>query len=104
MKLNQEIEVTVGDDGKIVLRQPTNKEWNEFTAARYPMKRGGARMVDKSNSARIHLFDKLITGIDNIEDESGSLTLETLDRLPDWIKQDVIFRALENREDIELKN
>jgi hypothetical protein len=104
MRLSNEIEVQVGDDGRIVLRQPTNKEWNEFTAARFPMKRGGQRMVDKSHIARVDLFDLIVVKIDNIEDGAGPITVDTKDRLPDWIKQDVIFRAFELREDIEVKN
>jgi len=104
LKLLDHIEVTVGDDGHIELRQPTNKEWDEFSNARFPVKRGGARMVDRSNKARIAFFDLLVTKIDNVEDSAGPITVDTKERLPDWLKQDVIFRAFENREDVEVKN
>lgn len=104
MKIDAQIEVIVGDDGEIVLRQPNNEEWNTFAKTRFPMRRGGQKPVDNSGPARVKFFDLLVVEISNIEDVTGPITMETKERLPEWIKTDVIFRAFENREDVELKN
>lgn len=97
------IEVNIGDDGLLILREPTNREWNEFVAARYPMIKGKPK--DRSNDARAELFDKLLVSIENIEDDDGQITRETAkDRIPVRIKAEAIFKALENEEVAEIKN
>ncbi len=98
MKISNEIEVRVGDDGLITLREPTNKEWNDFTASRYPTK--GRKTKDKSTPARADLFDKVVTKIEKIEDDTGPITVETKERLPNRIKSSAIFQAFED-EDVE---
>ena len=105
MDLRDEVEVTVGDDGKIWLREPSNSEWNHFVGARFKTKRGGQQLQDNSSRARVELFDTLFDRMENInEPKSKGGDPCTCATLPNWIKQDVIFRALEQREDIEVKN
>lgn len=102
-KLTKEIQVKVGEDGLIVLREPTNKEWNEFEADRYPVGKKN-RMKDNSGPARCNLFDKLVVKIENIEDDSGPITLESKDRFPARFKAQIIFDSFENGQEIDVKN
>jgi hypothetical protein len=101
-KLNGEIEVKVGDDGLIALRNPTNKEWNDFEAARYPLSRN--KIKNHALEARAELFDRVVVRIENIEDDQGPITLETRDRIPNRIKSSIIFRTFETDEEIDVKN
>jgi len=101
-KLSGEIEVKVGEDGLIVLRKPTNKEWNDFDAARYPVSRN--KIKNHAIEARAELFDKLVVRIENLEDDQGPITLETKARIPDRHKGVIIFKAFETDEEIEVKN
>ena len=102
-KLSNEIEVKVGPDGLLVLRNPTNKEWNCFEADRYPVGKRN-RMKDNSGSARVALFDLLLVRIENIEDGVGPITIETKDRFPGRMKSQIIFDAFETGQDIDIKN
>lgn len=105
MKLGTEITVQVGDDGVIALREPTPKEWNKFTAARYPIKRGGRGMSDNSAEARVALFDTVCIRIENIEDESGAaVTLESLEKIPVRLKGNIIFEVFEQRDDVTVQD
>ena len=102
-KLGKEIEVKIGEDGVIVLREPTNKEWNEFSAERYPVGRHN-KMKDNSGAARAVLFDTILTKVENIEDDEGPITLETKDRIPARLKGQIIFDAFETGSDVDVKN
>ena len=102
-KLQNEINVKIGDDGLIVLREPTNKEWNDFTADRYPVGRRN-KMKDNSGTARAELFDKLVVRIEKIEDNAGPITMETKERIPGRLKAQIIFDALESGNDVDVKN
>jgi hypothetical protein len=99
---NKEIEVKIGDDGLIVLRQPTNKEYNEFEAARYPVKRNVIK--DHAREARVAFFDLLLVRVEKIEDEQGAITVEEKHRIPERYKTRIVFNAFESNEEIEVKN
>jgi hypothetical protein len=99
-KISNEIEVKIGDDGLIVLRQPTNREYNEFEATRYPVKRNVIK--DHAREARVVFFDLLLVRVENID--QGPITIEAKDRIPERYKTRIIFNAFEANEDIELKN
>ena len=103
MKLSAEIKINIGEDGIVTLREPTNAEWNNFTAKRYPFGRRG-RMIDNSTEARVELFDKLILKIENLEDAQGLITIETKERMPARIKSSIIFNAFETEEVVDIKN
>ncbi len=102
MKLNDKNIVTIGDDGEIEFREPTNSEWNNFCSGRYPVQRGN-KVKDNSNQARVDLFNLLVVRIDNVEDGAGTITVETKERLPIRIKTAAIFEAFESSE-VEAKN
>jgi hypothetical protein len=102
MKIKKEIEVQVGEDGLVVFREPTNEEWNAFTAERYPVGRH-ARMKDNSAEARAKLFDKLAVRFDKLEDEIGPIAVEDKARIPMRLKASLIFTAFE-QDDIDVKN
>jgi hypothetical protein len=103
MKLSKEIEVKIGADGLIVLREPATKEWNEFTADRYQVGKRN-RMKDNSGQAREALFDLLLIKIENIEDDAGAITLETKDRIPARLKGQIIFDVFESGQEVDVKN
>jgi hypothetical protein len=102
MKFVEEIEIQVGEDGIVKLRQPTNEEWNQFCNERYEVGRHN-KLKDKGFQARVKLFDKLVTSIDNCEDSQGEITVESKDRFPSRLKAELIFNALEQNE-IDVKN
>ena len=66
-----------GDEGIAVLREPTNKEWNNFQAAQFRGK-GAVGMT----TARAQLFDAIVKDVRNIEDKKGPITIEGKDRIP----------------------
>jgi hypothetical protein len=101
-KLGNEIQIKIGEDGLIVLRQPTNREWNAFEAERYQLRRN--KIQDNASKARVALFDTLVVKIENVEDDQGPITLETKDRIPDRRKAEMIFKALEADDAVEVKN
>jgi hypothetical protein len=101
-KVGISVEIRIGEDGLIELREPTNREWNEFDQARYPINRNKVKY--NATAARAGLFDKLVIRLENIEDGKGKIGLEELDRIPDRVKADVIFKAFEQTEQVELKN
>ena len=101
MKFANERTITMGD-GTVILREPTNKEWNEFSSELLTFKRHG-KMRDESAEARGRLFDRLLVRLDNFEDEKGPITLETKDRFPLRFKSDIIFNAFQVSE-VDEKN
>jgi hypothetical protein len=101
-KVGASVEIRIGDDGLIELREPTNREWNEFDQARYPITRNKVKF--NATAARSNLFDKLVVRLENIEDYTGLIGLDGLDRIPDRVKADVVFKAFEQPEQVELKN
>lgn len=101
-KIGASIEIRVGEDGLIELREPTNREWNEFDQARYPISRNKVKF--NATAARVNLFDKLVIRLENIEDNNGPIGLEELGRIPDRVKADVVFKAFEQPGEIDLKN
>lgn len=102
-KIGAEIEVKIGEDGLIVLREPTNREWNQFESERYPVGRN-MKMRNNATAARAVLFDRLVLRIENLEDEQGPLGMETLARIPERMKSDIVFKSFEAAEQIEVKN
>lgn len=101
MKLTSEyrIELAVDKDTVVfVLRRPTNKELNDFLSDRYDVGRRG-RLKDRSIEARAEFFDLLLTGIENLEDESGApVGPEKKELIPTNWKSAVIFSAFEDIE------
>ena len=93
MLLKDEVEVKIGDEGIAVLREPTNKEWNNFQAAQFRGK-GAVGMT----TARAQLFDVIVTDIRNIEDKQGDITIEGKDRIPARIKAQCIVVGFEMSE------
>ncbi len=102
-KILKEVEVRVGTDGLIILREPTNKEWNEFEMERYSVGKRN-RMKDNSGPARCALFDLLLVRIENLEDSEGQITVESKARIPSRLKTQIIFDAFETGQEIDIKN
>ncbi|GEM_PF-6311144 len=102
-RIGASIEVKIGEDGLIELREPTNQEWNRFEAERYPIGRN-QKLRNNATAARAALFDRLVLRIDNLEDGQGKLGLDTLDRIPERLKSDIVFKAFESVEQVEVKN
>jgi len=102
MKFTKEISVQVEDDGLVVFREPTNEEWNDFAAERYPVGRH-AKMKDNSSAARANLFDKLAVRFENLNDDAGPIGIDDKARIPMRFKAETIFNAFEQNE-INLKN
>lgn len=92
-KFVKEHEIKIGEDGLIVLREPTNVEWARFSNDRASVSRGKVKL--SGAQARCRLFDKIIVRIENIEDDGGTITLETLDRIPDRVKEKCILERIE---------
>jgi len=84
------------DDGRITLREPTNKEWNDYDAARFEFSKKGRLKKDNQSAARSALFDKLAVSVDDIEDDMGPLTVSDLERIPARYKQRAIFLCFED--------
>jgi hypothetical protein len=104
MKFATERTIKIGTDGVVVLREPTNKEWNEFSTELITMRRHG-KARDASVEARGRLFDSLVTRLDNFEDDKGPITLETKDRFLLRLKSDIIFNTFQLSEsEIDEKN
>lgn len=90
--------VKIGADGVVGLREPTNEEWNNFSAELVSFKRHG-KVRDESVEARGLLFDRIVTRLDNFIDPSGApITLETKERFPLRIKSDIIFNTFQQSE------
>lgn len=104
-RLSKEIKasVKVGDEEVVfTLRQPTNKEINDFLGKRYQVK--GRKMDDKSVDTRIELFDTLLTDVQNLEDADGlPVTVDRKELIPGTWKNSIIFQQLESVE-VDLKN
>lgn len=101
-KIGNDVEVKVGEDGLIVLRRPTNAEWNKFEADRYPLHRN--KVTNAGLEARCALFDKLLVEVENVEDNQGPITVEGKDRIPNSMKGEIIFQAFESGSEVEVKN
>ena len=103
MKLQNKITVTVniGNEKVIfVLRRPTNQEVNEFQAKRFDIKKEDIK-------GRLELledyFDSLLVSVENLEDETGIVTVERKDAIPANWKQDIVAK-LELDAQIDIKN
>jgi hypothetical protein len=84
------------EEGRITLREPSNKEWNEYSARKMEFGKRGRGVKDRSGEARCELFDRIVTAIDNIEDGLGPICPETKDRLPARYKERAIFLCFED--------
>lgn len=94
-RFSNEHKIKVGDDGLVVLREPTNKEWETYTRDRVTVRRG--KVNTTSFKASCDLLDAVVTRIENIEDDDGNpVTLETLDRIPGRYKELWIVEAFES--------
>ena len=104
MKLQNKITATVTTANKevitFVLKRPTNQEINEFQAKRFD--------IDKADvKARLILledyFDSLLLSVENLEDDTGLVTIDRKDAIPANWKQDIIAK-LETDAQIDIKN
>lgn len=106
MKLTNEHRVALnfGDEQVVfTLRNPSNKELNDFMASRWDIKRRG-KLKDNTIEARAALFDKLLTGVENLEDTAGvPIGPDRPGEIPENWKSSVIFQLFEEVE-IEEKN
>jgi hypothetical protein len=96
--------VTVDEEDVVfTLRQPTNKELNQFLSDRYEIGKKN-RMKDTSLDARIGFFDKLLIKVENLVDANNvAITPERKDEIPANWKGGVIFNLFEDQ-DISIKN
>lgn len=85
-------------DGFFILREPTNKEWND-----YKKELVKTNFVNKNNftvetdiNAKDKLFDKICIEVINIEDDKGFITSNDLDRIPARYKQECIMQCIDN--------
>lgn len=105
-KLTKEIRAKVkvdGEDVVFVLRKPTNEELNGCLAKRYEVSKRGKDVKDASYLARVELFDQLLTGVENLEDDNGPITVGRKSEIPPNWKAEIVFKAFEDNE-IEIKN
>lgn len=102
-KLSKEHKVEYGGDAIIMMREPTNAEWNELNSERAKVGRKGRVSTAGALKARCKLFDKVVTSIENLEDDVGKITLETLERIPARLKEQWIIETFEadDGEDLE---
>ena len=104
MKLQNKITVTVTTANKeiitFILRRPTNQEINEFQAKRFDIKKEDIK-------GRLELledyFDSLLMSVENLEDETGIVTVDRKDAIPANWKQDISAK-LELDAQIDIKN
>ena len=104
MKLQNKITATVTTANKevitFVLKRPTNQEVNEFQAKRFDIDRSDVK-------ARLVLledyFDSLLLSVENLEDDTGLVTIDRKDAIPANWKQDIIAK-LETDAQIDIKN
>ena len=106
MKLKKEIKIalTIAEESVLfTLRKPTNEELNEFLGERYEVEKKG-KLKDKSLTARVALFDTLLTGVENLTDENDNpIGPDRKAEIPANWKGSVIFKAFEDME-IDEKN
>lgn len=89
-------EPVTADEGKIVLREPTNKEWNAYDGSRFEFTKKGRVKKGDQSAAKCELFDQIVTDVQNIEDGTGAITLSDLARIPARYKQRAIFMCFED--------
>lgn len=94
--------IKFGDEpAKFTARQPTNKEYNEYLADKSCMGSKSKKELQLHHDrARVNLFDKIITKIEDLEDETGPVTLERLDAVPLPAKVQFIAATID---DIEIE-
>jgi len=93
MKFTNEREFQVGDDGIIVVCEPTAKQLNQFNAAAYQYKKGKGMNNSTTVSARADLFDVIFVRCENLEDNEGPISEPS--RIPVRIKNDIILHFVE---------
>lgn len=102
-KISKEIRADIlinGEVASFVLRRPTNQEINEFEAER------NREIIEKSktSTARAELFDRILTNVIDLEDESGAITVERKDAIPANLKSNIILLKIENEFRFDVKN
>jgi hypothetical protein len=94
---------TILGDGILELKEPSNKEWNEYKHDSIKINRVNKKnaVIDMSgvDVARATLFDKICVGVVNLEDENGKITHNDLQRIPDRFKCEAIMKIFEVSED-----
>lgn len=94
MKLTKEIRINLGVGGEnftSVFRRPTNQELNEFFNERF-----GSDKKGDAVQARAAFYDKLLTGIEDLEADGAPVTPERKDLIPEAWKGLIVFEAFEN--------
>lgn len=95
------------DQGEFVLRHPSNREWNEYQAAKLEAHNTASETKVSMNDAMCDLFDKLVIKLENlIDNDNTPITMDNFkDRIYDKEKSGMIMRGVElNNQDIDLKN
>lgn len=103
-KLSKEHKVKYGEDAVIIMREPTNKEWNTLNSGRVKLGRKGRPDTSGGLKARCQLFDAVLTSIENLEDDDGKITMETIERIPARLKEQWIMETFENDEGEHLED
>jgi hypothetical protein len=106
-KLTAEIRVPIRHEGEIVpitIRRPSNEEMNVYLGRKTEYTQGKDKKLRTCEpEARHELFDKLVVKVENLEDEAGQVTAETLDRIPaNW--KNLIIEHYVDTVLIDLKN
>jgi len=101
MDLGSEIKVRVGDDGLVFFKEPSIQESNSYNREKFPVARRG-KMQNNTASAHVKYFDQWVIRIENISRGGVPLTLGNLDLFPARLKSDIMFKAFDNRDDVEL--
>lgn len=101
---DHKVKLTIGEESvTFALRHPTNQELNEFMADRYEVGRKG-KMNDRSTEARCAFFDRLLTGVENLEDVDGAaIGPDRKELIPINWKSQVVYQVFEDVE-IDEKN
>jgi len=90
-----------GAPGYIILREPTNEEWNEFsnedTKGAFLVQKPGQEIAGlaKMNEGRIRLFNSIFERCDNLVDGAGKFLGK--DDIPNRMKIDAIRVAIIER-------
>jgi hypothetical protein len=84
-------------DAFVILREPTNEEMNAYQADKFnvPDKAGPPEAMLHVKQAQGRFFDLLLTGFEDLEDETGPLTPERKDVFPLNLKAEIIFRRFD---------
>lgn len=104
-KLGENISFQVGEDGLIELRQPTNREWNQYVQDKNDSQASKRDQLAVSEIV-CAMFDKLVINIVNIFDKDDTeINLQNLQLIEDQVKIGIVGQAIDyNDQGITRKN